>query len=157
FSADGKNLVSACQDQTMVLWDVRTGKEIRQLPDTYPPSGLAVSADGAMMVADGMLLVRPMELATGKPLVSPEGHEGAIRSLSVSADGRTVATASLTALVWSLDAAKPARALPGYSTAALSPDGKTLASAGSQDYTLRLHDVATGRELHRFTAQHQGL
>ena len=82
-------------------------------------------------------------------------HTGEIRKMNASADGRRVLTGSEdgSVVVRELQSGKEIlrvkRAPGAYFTDRLSPDGK-LALATGEDQRLRLYDVDTGRELHRF-------
>src|SRR5262249_50241673 len=51
--ADGKTLISACQDQTVLVWDTASGKRLRELKDCgYAPS-LALTRDGRLLAVAG--------------------------------------------------------------------------------------------------------
>jgi len=81
-----------------------------------------------------------------------ETHSDAVVSVSLSPDGKTLASGSLdnTIKLWDVTTGKEIRTLKGHSKAvvsvSLSPDGKTLAS-GSYDKTIKLWDVTTGKEI----------
>src|SRR5271157_5217795 len=55
FSPDGKLLAAAgCEDATVRIWDVQTGKELHvlikhRIADGYPAAGLAFSLDGKVL------------------------------------------------------------------------------------------------------------
>ncbi len=54
FSPDGKVLASACDDQTVHLWDVNTGQQIRTLTGhAEAVLSIAFSPDGNMLVSGG--------------------------------------------------------------------------------------------------------
>ena len=80
------------------------------------------------------------------------GHTGWVWTVSVSADGKRLLTASAdkTLRLWDADTGKCLRVFEGHTDAvmgaALSPDGKRVLS-GSRDSTVRLWDAATGKEL----------
>jgi WD40 repeat protein len=97
-----------------------------------------------------------------------EGHTDIVRSVSISQDGRRVLSCSpdRTIRLWDVASGKELRRLEGHDSAvhsvAFSPDGRrALSGAGSTrqkaedqaepvDCTVRLWDVETGVELHRF-------
>ncbi|MDB9475593.1 TIR domain-containing protein, partial [Dolichospermum circinale] len=78
------------------------------------------------------------------------GHSGTIFSVSVSPDGRTLASGSQdkTIKLWNLDTGKEIRTLSGHSnfvySVSFSPDGRTLASGGG-DNTIKLWNLDTGK------------
>ena len=80
------------------------------------------------------------------------GHEGVIKSVAFSPDGRTIVTASIdgTARVWDTATGREIAVLRGHegivTSAVYSFDGRTVVTA-SDDKTARIWDVATGREI----------
>jgi WD40 repeat protein len=82
-----------------------------------------------------------------------EGHTGAVRCVTYSPDGKTLAAASSDHRIklWDVATDKEQATLKGHTewrgviAVAFNPDGKTLAS-GNQDGTIELWDVATGKE-----------
>lgn len=87
---------------------------------------------------------------------TPSKHQGVIPVAAVSPDGKTVLTSrkSATADVWNLDVNKidPVRELKGHTdnilSMAFAPDS-LRAATGSRDRTVRLWEVASGKELGR--------
>jgi WD40 repeat protein len=168
FAADGKTLASGGWDDTVRLWDVNTGKEVRRL---FAHQGMvarvALSPDGQVLASRGGLdgILRLWDPATGVELRKVEGlstvnpwrfyREAA---LAFAPDNKTVAATTRKAVVfYDVATAKETRRLEGYRDCmylAYSPDGKLLATGGLDDakkelYSLRLWDAAEGKELRR--------
>lgn len=119
---------------------------------------VAVSRDGKWLAAgsglsQGRPVVQLWEADGGKGgrrLVGPNGAGVAFR-LSFTADGKgMVVQTSHQVLVWDLESSDPPREMvephPQAWNLALSPDGKLLASAGS-DHVIRLREIGTGKEV----------
>jgi WD40 repeat protein len=167
FTPEGKMVLSASMDGTLVAWDVTTGKQVREYhrPENFgfcPIQALALSGDGKT-VAAGCLgdAICFWELATAKPLGGFAGRHVSVLSSEVygvnavafAPDGRTLASGGADQMVrlWDV-ASRQERFRQGrghrslVTSVAFAPDGKTVASAGI-DHTLRLWQVATGKEV----------
>jgi WD40 repeat protein len=84
-----------------------------------------------------------------------EGHQAGVSSLAL-AGGKLIASGGENVRLWDAATAKQVRAIASSGAAiALSPDGKTLATAG-RDRLVRLWDVSTGKETGQLTGhRHQ--
>src|SRR5262249_4014152 len=83
-------LASASADNTIGLWDVASGRELRALSGHKGwVKCVAFSPDGRL-VASGSndKTIKIWDVATGKELYSLAGHTGPIESIAFSADGR---------------------------------------------------------------------
>jgi len=157
FGVDGQTLASGSSDNTVKLWDVATGRELRTLiPHSSVVSSLAFSSNGQTLASGSFRRIKLWDVATGRQLRTLIGnYSGWVTSVTFSADGKTLASGSEENAIHLWDVAT-GRELPTleYSdwveSVALSADGKMLAS-GSRDHTIELWDVTTGRELRTLT------
>jgi len=152
-SPDGNRLLSGGTDNTLMLWDTRTGLSIGAplAGHTGWINSISFSPDGdriASASADGTIRLWNAQNATpvGEPLI---GHQDAVWSVVFSPDGKTLASAGadLSIIIWDIVTGEPIGSpLTGHEdivyTLAFSPDGKILAS-GSGDATIRLWDTVT--------------
>ncbi len=129
FTADGRTL-AVWGDQKAHVWDVGSGKELREVPcqdgplapGSYYGYAAALSPDGALIAfgsPNGFLALR--ELATGKEVRRIDGLPG------------------------------------GVAVAAFAPDGRALAWGGRQDARVHLLEVAGGGERHLLSGHRGGI
>ncbi|MFI5461465.1 MAG: protein kinase [Isosphaerales bacterium] len=168
YSPDGRILASACQDDTVKLWDAATGQEIRTLDRStekeYRPSlrsavfhaaneykKVVFSPNGRTLAStyrDGT--VKLWDVGTGRKVgvlpVIP------VFDAAFSPDGRSIAIATMSdqLMIWDVATGRNVRTFrghaSGYHGVAFSPDGRTLAFA-SADNTVELWDAANGKEV----------
>ncbi len=124
-------------------------------------SRVAFSPDGSRLASAGTdHTVKVWNSATGKELLSLDGHSKPVNRLAFSPDGRRLASASNdhTVKLWDPASGQEALTLRGHSgdvlSVAFSPDGRWIASAGG-DWTrgdesgeLNIWEAATGRLKH---------
>ena len=157
FSPDGTTLASASRDNTLKLWDITTGTEIRSFAGhTDAVWGVAFSPDGTTLAsASRDNTLKLWDITTGTEIRSFAGHTDAVWGVAFSPDGTTLASASRdnTLKLWDITTGTEIRSFAGHTDAvwgvAFSPDGTTLASA-SRDNTLKLWDITTGTEIRSF-------
>jgi WD40 repeat protein len=164
FSPDGKCIVSASHDRTLRGWDADTGKELWKQSEQAEPA-ISIVAGNYGLSPDGRVLslgsdgnLRVLDAATGKTVVSltnPADTHGA----SFLRNGKQVAcwARDKTARICDVATGKVVRTIelgddlqsePDIVT--VSPDGLTLVT-GHTDQTVRVRDLATGKEQHRFS------
>jgi WD40 repeat protein len=148
FSSDGSTLASGSFDNTIKLWDVKTGKELQTLTGhSYSVTSVAFSSDGSTLASGSDdETIKLWDVNTGKELHTLTGHSYSATSVAFSSDGSTVASGSddETIKLWDVKTGKELHTLTGHSysvnSVALPSDGSTLASRSS-DHTIEGHPI----------------
>jgi RNA polymerase sigma factor (sigma-70 family) len=154
----GDRVLATVGREVISFWDVGTGKETRRPVDMRWGPAYALSADGktlAVAAVPNDSTIHLWEVATGRHLRQLPGPPGWIRALAFAPDGRAlVSTGDRQVQVWDTATGKEvcrAAVGPADLGVAVSPDGKTLASAGwDVASAVSLRETATGKELHRY-------
>ncbi|MCZ8050177.1 MAG: WD40 repeat domain-containing serine/threonine-protein kinase, partial [Microcystis sp. LE19-41.2A] len=156
YSPDGGYLASGSIDQTIKIWEVATGKQLRTLTGhSFWVWSVVYSPDGRYLASGSNdKTIKIWEVATGKQLRTLTGHSGSVYSVVYSPDGRYLASGSRqTIKIWQVATGKVLRTLTGHSdwvwSVVYSPDGRYLASGSYQ--TIKIWEVATGKELRTLT------
>ena len=163
FSPDGKKILSRCEPGGICLRDAATYTEIRRLEIPGNWANIAVfSPDGHTLASAndyywgseyGSGIVRLWDVETDTEIGILWEHIGAVKSLSFSPDGRTLATAGSVdgaVRLWDVETLTEIAILRGHTgwvnSITFSPDGKTIVS-GSNDRTVRLWDMDTQTQI----------
>ncbi|MBE7472068.1 MAG: hypothetical protein DPW09_18805 [Anaerolineae bacterium] len=152
WSPDGKQLASASDDQTIIIWDVASDQPVLTLEGhTDMINNVAWSPDGKQLASasfDQTIII--WDVATGQQVTVLSGHSDAVLSVAWSPDGKQLASASSdqTVILWDVTTDKLITRLSSHTnpvvSVAWSPDGQRLASA-AEDQTVIVWDVAARR------------
>jgi len=161
---DGKYAISASSDNTLKVWDLKTGKEVHTLiGHSSGVRAVSVTQDGKYAVsASSDNTLKVWNLKTGKEVHTLIGHSSGINAVSVTQDGKYAVSASddNTLKVWNLKTGKEVHTLIGHSsginTVSVTQDGKYAVSA-SDDNTLKVWDLKTGKEVHTLIGHSSGI
>ncbi|MFO1498237.1 MAG: WD40 repeat domain-containing protein [Verrucomicrobiota bacterium] len=152
-SPDGARLLTASQDGTARLWDVRMrAAETLLIQGPYQVIDLALSPDARRLAAAIDDQIFFYDAATGRALLKPVAATDGVNDVAFSPDGRSLAAACSDKSVRLIDpqtgqilwrnTAHPGRVW----LAVFSPDGTALASS-SEDGSVQLLETASGRAL----------
>jgi WD40 repeat protein len=161
FSPDGRIAVSCSQDNSLRLWDVESGQEIRKLlGHTGKVYRVAFSPDGRTVLSGADDFTMRLWDVDGGQEIHRFDYAGRVYDVAFSPDGRTGFGGSEDGLViqWDVDSGEEIRRFEvddSVSAIALSPDGRrVLIDSGDE---IILFDIETGEELRRFSGHTSGL
>ena len=170
FTRDGKSLVSASDDKTVRVWDIRTGAVRRTIRGRIGDGSegkifaMALSPDNEWLAAGGWMgpnenytlaqvgIIRLYHFPTGRLTGLLKGHSGAVFSLAFSPDGKYLASGSgdFDVRVWNVRRMAGVATLEGHKddvyALAWLPDARRLVS-GADDHDLILWDALAGKRL----------
>jgi WD40 repeat protein len=162
FSPDGSLLASGGSDQTVRIWEVKTGREVFSSGQPHEVRGVAFHPDGTRLASVGTdRSVRIWDLTTRRVVVTHPGVAGfderahadynAPFWIAYSPDGQRLATGWDEGQVrmWETKTGQEVLRLEGHlmpvQGVAFSPDGRRLVSS-SEDGIVKVWNLTTGRE-----------
>lgn len=166
FSSDGRQLASVGGDSNILLWDMATGKQERSLSRHFDvvwdaDFAMGAAADQVLVSASGDESIRVWNLV--QPGRDPQrlmGHQGVVRSVAVSPDGKRIASAGSegTIRLWQTEGPLPhsivAHGQNRVFDITFSPNGQQFATTGA-DGTLKLWQTSDKTLLKTFPT-HRG-
>jgi len=157
FSPDGQTIATGSDDKTLRLWDVATGTELRSITAASSVEAVAFSGDGKRIAGQTVGDIVVWETATGKSLATMGAW---VYAVAFSPDGTLLAGAGTSIstenqlTLWDSATGKVIRQFPAQgddvNVVAFDPTG-TLLVSGGDDKTVRIWEVATGKERRNFT------
>jgi WD40 repeat protein len=179
FSPDGKYALSGSWDKTIKQWDIASGREVRTFYGTAKVTSIAISLSGKYVISgdeDRGKNLKLWDMASGKRIRTFSGDIEIQDTDNVvfSPDGKYVLSGGKNLKLWDIASGKELRTFRNdnkdharITSIVISPDGKhvitgsgsnvvvpmsdgTMAHAKSSDYTIRIWDIVTGRQIKAF-------
>jgi small GTP-binding protein len=152
FSLEGKQALTGSETETVVLWDLDTGRCLRLFEGHAKQVNSVAWSINQRLALSGSLdgTVRLWDVKTGRCLREFKGHSSFVLGVTWSADQRRALSAAQdeTVRVWDLVEGNCLTVFEGHtdgvSSVAWSADGR-FALSGANDRTVRLWEVETGR------------
>jgi WD40 repeat protein len=149
FSPDGKLLATTCSTESLRIWEVATGRKIKELKAVH--ASILWSPDGKSLATGGGDKILIWDVETGQVTDTLEGHKGGADPVAWLDNGKTLVCAGMdrTLRYWDAHNGRvrrivPVPALPVASYGgALSHDLRLLAFPFPN--ALRIWETATGR------------
>ena len=151
---DGYRAISCADDNTCILWNLRTGQALQTLRGhTSTVYAVSITPDGQRAISgseDGTCIL--WDLGTGKVLQTLRVHYGWVNAVSITPDGQRAISGSgdYSCILWDLRTGQVLQTLRRHTgtveAVSITPDGQRAVS-GSSDDTCILWDLGTGQEL----------
>lgn len=157
FSPTGRMLAAGGGNDPIRLWDADTGREIRSFPETWINALVFTKRASVVISAGAFKSIRLWEIATGKDYAKLEGHNAAVKCLSLSPDNTILASGGQDGevILWEFTTQKIISRHKDHRdevTCLAFDDDSSLFVSGAGDRTLRLYDVDNGKFLRAFDA-----
>ncbi|AQR66264.1 hypothetical protein BXU06_15330 [Aquaspirillum sp. LM1] len=164
FSPTGKNILTADELYSFILWDIASGELIKKYVDhkmqatarhcAFSPDGksILINSTGNAGVSSHASL---WDIQTGTRSLSFFGHSGYITNVAFSPNGEYILTSSSdhTAKLFDSQSGEELQSYKGHSSivcsCAFSPDGQQVLTS-STDHTAKLWNRHTGELIHTF-------
>lgn len=177
YSPDGTTIAVKGTRHEVSICDPATGrqKHVLEVDDQveagengFPDTAVAFSPDGRRVAATGFMTVSQWDLATGKRVLSFDGHDehrihgGIIHGVAFSPDGRRLATACRdeTIRIWDAATGREQRPFFEFSgkplAAVIAPNGTWIAVGIEGDARIHRFDLETGKALDPIRADASG-
>ncbi|QVL32829.1 WD40 repeat domain-containing protein [Telmatocola sphagniphila] len=157
WSPNSKNLVSVGGDKFARLWDLESGKCIKELELARYTSSVCFSPDGKKIAAGSAVGdVSIWDAESGGELLRIQKHPRLVKSMQFSPDGKQLVTACFDGTVRLFDAnsGKPIASFESHFgklfSVRFSPSGDKIACAGS-DGSIGLWEIESHKPLHTYT------
>ena len=151
---DGSKVISGSYDNTIKIWNINTGEELKTLNGhSSSVTAVSITPDGSKIISgsyDNTLKI--WNINTGEELKTLKGHSSLVNAVSITPDGSKVISGSYdnTLKIWNINTGEELKTLKGHSfsvnAVSITPDGSKVIS-GSYDNTLKIWNINTGEEL----------
>lgn len=165
-SLENDMIASGGADKTIRIWRLGTGDELMkfQLMQQEENSCLSFSHDQKILACGTDLgTIYLWDTASGNELWKLKGHEKEVVSLQFLLDGESLISTGRdnTTRVWNLEVGREMLVVkasaPPFHRTAISPDGQLLAGGRTDEKSVWLGELLTGRELFRLLGHRGGI
>jgi WD40 repeat protein len=157
YSIDGQFVIAGVGDNTAILFDAKTGKEIRKYKKTNSTcttciSEAAITPDNKYILLARSDSIKMFDRLTGDMIREFYGQGGSPENLTISADNKYVSAIEYgVAEVWDIKTGKIVLKAGDYSenkvlAAAISPDGKQIIT-GSEKRITEIWNTGSGKKI----------
>ena len=157
FSSDGQFIVAGAGDNTTIIWDAGTGRELRKLKKTNSTcttciSEAVITPDNKYILTARSDSIKMFDLSSGSLIREFYGQGGSPEELTISTDNHYVAAIEYgVAELWDIKSGSLVFKTGDYSenkilSVAISPDSKKLIT-GNDKRMADVWDIASGKKL----------
>jgi WD40 repeat protein len=151
FSRDGHRVVTISQEQTVLVWDLPSGREVTALDIGADAQFATLSPDGKrVLTAPLMGKAQISDVASRRALVTFGAADSSFNAARFSPDGSRVLTLGEGMQIWDAGSGQPILELGdsnGVGDAQFSADGTKIIARGGMQYSAKVWDAASGEPI----------